>query len=345
VVAIEYREARPLASVVDIASGVERPIAAVPGNLVPMAPVSSDHWVGTWYSSRQPEDLVLFSRSDLAAGRWSPVSLTRVWERTSIRPPDLAAAEDFRWRAADGLEIQGWLYRPAGEAKGTVVYVHGGPTYHIEDRVSAEIQFLAASGFFVLVPNYRGSTGFGLVFREAIKEDGWGGREQDDIRAGIEALMAAGIAERGKVGVTGTSYGGYSSWCAITRYPPELVAAAVPICGMTDLVVDYETTRPDLRPYSEEMMGGSPQQVPERYRDRSPIHSVGDIRGRLLIVQGLQDPNVTPENVRVVREALDVRAIAYEVLTFYDEGHGVYRPHNLKTLFQRMARFFEEAFA
>jgi dipeptidyl aminopeptidase/acylaminoacyl peptidase len=138
VVAIEYREARPLASVVDIASGVEHPIAAVPGNLVPVAPVSSDHWVGTWYSSRQPEDLVLFSRSDLAAGRWSPVSLTRVWERTSIRPPDLAAAEDFRWRAADGLEIQGWLYRPAGEAKGTVVYVHGGPTYHIEDRGPAQ---------------------------------------------------------------------------------------------------------------------------------------------------------------------------------------------------------------
>jgi dipeptidyl aminopeptidase/acylaminoacyl peptidase len=114
---------------------------------------------------------------------------------------------------------------------------------------------------------------------------------------------------------------------------------------MTNLVVDYETTRPDLRPYSEEMMGGSPQQVPERYRERSPIHSVGNIRGRLLIVQGLQDPNVTPENVRVVREALDVRADRLRGAHLDDEGHGVYRPHNLKTLFQRMARFFEEAFA
>ena len=345
VVVVDYREARPVASVLDIERGVEHPIRPVPGNLKPLAPVDADHWVGTWTSSRQPAELVRFSLSDLEAGRWSPLSLTRVWERTRIRPPDLTRAEDFRWRAADGLAIQGWLYRPAGEVRGTVVHVHGGPTYHIEDEVHAGIQFLAASGFNVLVPNYRGSTGFGLAYREAIKEDGWGGREQDDIRAGIEALIAAGIAEPGKVGVTGTSYGGYSSWCAITRYPPELVAAAVPICGMTDLVVDYETTRPDLRPYSAEMMGGSPQQVPERYRERSPIHSVGDIRGRLLIVQGLQDPNVTPENVRVVREALEANRIAYEVLTLNDEGHGVHRPHNLKVLYGRMAGFFEEAFA
>jgi hypothetical protein len=87
-------------------------------------------------------------------------------------------------------------------------------------------------------------------------------------------------------------YGGYSSWCAITRFPKEIVAAAAPICGMTDLVVDYPTTRPDIRPYSEEMMG-SPATAPERYRERSPIHYVDRIEGRLLIVQGANDPNVT----------------------------------------------------
>src|SRR5205807_8447062 len=114
---------------------------------------------------------------------------------------------------------------------------------------------------------------------------------------------AGGIAEPGKVGITGTSYGGYSSWWAITHWPVEIVAAAAPICGMTDLVVDYDTTRPDLRPYSEEMMGGSPAQVPERYRERSPIHFVHQIGGHLLIVQGLRDPNVTPSNLEVVRQA------------------------------------------
>jgi dipeptidyl aminopeptidase/acylaminoacyl peptidase len=158
-------------------------------------------------------------------------------------------------------------------------------------------------------------------------------------------LIQAGIALPGSVGVTGTSYGGYSSWCAITRWPPQIVAAAAPICGMTDLVVDYETTRPDLRPYSEEMMGGRPDQVPERYRERSPLHFVANITGRLLIVQGLQDPNVTPENVRVVRDALDQAGVPYEVLTFEDEGHGIGRPKNQKTLYLRLAEFFREAFA
>ncbi len=245
----------------------------------------------------------------------------------------------------DGLEIQGWLYRPAGQARGTVVYVHGGPSYHSEDLINNEIQFFVRQGFAVLDPNYRGSTGFDLAFREAIKADGWGGREQDDIRAGIEALIAAGIAEPGKVGITGTSYGGYSSWCAITRFPPEIVAASAPVCGMTDLVVDYETTRPDLRPLTEEMMGGTPDQVPELFHERSPIHFVDQIRGHLLIVQGLQDPNVTPENVRAVRGALDKCGVPYRILAFDDEGHGISKPRNQKTLYLRLHQFFEQAFS
>jgi dipeptidyl aminopeptidase/acylaminoacyl peptidase len=113
---------------------------------------------------------------------------------------------------------------------------------------------------------------------------------------------------------------------------------------MTDLVVDYRTTRPDLRPYSEEMMGGTPEQQPERYRERSPIHFVGNIQGELLIVQGMRDPNVTPENVRFVRRALDAAGIRYEVLAFEDEGHGISRPENQRILYQRLAQFFKQAF-
>jgi dipeptidyl aminopeptidase/acylaminoacyl peptidase len=183
-----------------------------------------------------------------------------------------------------------------------------------------------------------------LAFQESIKEDGWGGREQEDVRTGIEALIETGVARPGRVGVTGTSYGGYSAWWAITHYPPDLVAAAAPICGMTDLTVDYHATRPDLRPYSEEMMGGSPEEVPERYHERSPVNFVENIRGGLLIVQGLQDPNVTPENVRVVAQALEHRGISYELLTFEDEGHGISRPENLRTLYPRVADFFKRAF-
>ena len=85
--------------------------------------------------------------------------------------------------------------------------------------------------------------------------------------------------------------------------------------------------------------------VPERYRERSPIHFVGNIRGRVLIVQGLQDPNVTPDNVHAVTEALDKLEIPYELLTSEDEGYGIARPKNLKILYRRMADFFEAAFS
>jgi dipeptidyl aminopeptidase/acylaminoacyl peptidase len=305
--------------------------------------VGKGQWVGRTYGSRQPDDVIRFAPADPDPETFR--SLSRVWERTSLSAEDLAPAQDLSWTSVDGLEIQGWLYRPSGEPRGTVVYVHGGPTYHSQDQINNQIQYLVRQGFNVLDPNYRGSTGFGLPFQEAIKVDGWGGLEQEDIRAGIEALLAAGVAEPGKVGITGTSYGGYSAWCAITRFPAETVAASAPICGMTDLAVDYETTRPDLRPYSEEMMGGSPDQVPERYHDRSPINFVPEIKGRLLIVQGLQDPNVTPENVRTVTKALDKAGQPYEILAFEDEGHGISKPKNQKVLYLRLQQFFEGAFS
>jgi dipeptidyl aminopeptidase/acylaminoacyl peptidase len=297
--------------------------------------------VGRYYSSRQPVDAVRLTLDDPRPETFA--SLSRVWERTPLTGADLAPAEDFRWHSVDGLEVQGWLYRTSHEPQGTVVYVHGGPTSHSQDQINNQIQFLVRQGFHVLDPNYRGSTGFGLAFREAIKAGGWGGLEQEDVRSGIEALIAAGVAEPGRVGVTGTSYGGYSAWCAITRFPPEVVAAAAPICGMTDLVVDYETTRPDLRPYSEEMLGGTPEENPDRYYERSPINFVGDIQGQLLIVQGLQDPNVTPANVETVKAALERAGVPYQLLAFEDEGHGISKPKNQKVLYQRLLAFFESA--
>ena len=339
VVAVEVENAGVRASFLDPETGNETGLPEIPGNLVPLAPVEDEKWLGFYYSAQQPPDLV---RLNPTSGEHK--SLTGLRSFSTLDLDGLTPAEDFRWKSVDGLEIQGWLYK-AQDRTGTVVLIHGGPTSHAEDRFNAQIQYLIWRGFNVLTPNYRGSTGFEVGFQESIKEDGWGGREQEDIRAGIKALIGEGFAEPGKVGVTGTSYGGYSAWWQITHSPPDLVSAAAPICGMTDLIVDYHATRPDLRPYSEEMMGGSPDEVPEIYHERSPIHFVQNIRAPLLIVQGLKDPNVTSDNVDAVVEALEQHNIPYELLTFEDEGHGIARPENLKVLYPRLADFFEKAFA
>lgn len=340
---IEIRAGRVYAALLDLHSGEETPIRAPSGTLMPSHALPGGDWVGFHYSATQPTDIVRFTpRVD---GTLTLVSLSRVWERTPLPRSAFTPAEDLRWTSTDGLEIQGWLYRARSPARGTIVWIHGGPTYHSEDEVNTAIQYLVGQGFNVLDPNYRGSTGNGVSFREAIKEDGWGGREQDDIRTGIEAMIEAGIAEPGRIGVCGVSYGGYSSWCAITRWPRELVAAAAPICGMTDLAADYEATElPHGRLYSEEMMGGAPQEAEELYRQRSPIHRVTGITGQLLIVHGLRDPNVTPVNTELACAALDAAGVGYELLTFDDEGHGVWKRRNRQVLFERLARFFTEAF-
>jgi len=313
-----------------------------PGNLLPIGRAANDAWIGIYYSATSPRALFRFSLDALEPGDLKP--LTNVWEHTRLKPEQLTPAEDFRWVSVDGQEIQGWLYRASPNLERAIVYVHGGPTAHSENNLNAQIQYFVSQGFNVLDVNYRGSTGFNFRFQEAIKEDGWGGREQDDITTGAQALIDAGLAAPNRVGVTGTSYGGYSAWCQITHAPPETIAAAAPICGMTDLVVDFNTTRPDLRPYSEEMIGGTPDEVPEKYHQRSPINFVQDIKGKLLIVQGARDPNVTPENVHEVEARLQEYQIPYLTLVFEDEGHGVIRTSNQAKLYPGLVKFFEQAF-
>jgi len=339
-VVLEYQKARVRPSIIDLTNMEERFLPKIRGSLVPIGPATDEEWVGLYYSSTQPHEIVRFDISNVVVSRFQ--ALTHVWERTVIKREDLIPAEDFEWKAKDGLKIHGWLYRPKTAGEKVIIYVHGGPTYHSEDAINPQIQYFVSRGFNVLDPNYRGSTGYGVEFEDLIRVNGWGSDEQEDIWAGIKALIELGIAEKGKMGITGTSYGGYSSWFAITK-APELVSAAVPICGMTDLVVDYESTRPDLRPYSEEMLGGSPKEVPERYYERSPINFVGQIKGRLMIVQGARDPNVTPKNVEAVRKSLDKKGINYELLFFRDEGHGILKTKNQKILFRKIADFFTKA--
>jgi dipeptidyl aminopeptidase/acylaminoacyl peptidase len=304
----------------------------------PIARISENLWISRYYNSTQPTDLIVHDSSEIHR------SITDVLSKVDYKVDDLARAENYTWTSVDGLKVQGWLYRPEAQAIGTVVMVHGGPTAHSEDVWDMDIQYFVSQGFNVLDPNYRGSSGFGLAYQEAIKETGWGGKEQDDIVEGVKSLINDEIAERGRVGITGTSYGGYSAWFAITHFPRDFFAAAIPVCGMTDLVVDYETTRPDLRGYSEEMMGGSPGEVPERYRNGSPIHYIQNIRADLLIVQGAKDPNVSLENVRAVEKVLQKENVNYEKLVFEDEGHGISRPENQKTLLLRSVEFFKKSF-
>jgi len=341
IVAWVARDARTHSVLIDARTGRVTATPFENEELLLLAPVSGDTWIAQVNATNTPSDLVRVAVPHAEAGPRR--SIARAADRLDGAGRPLARAESVHWTSVDGREIQGWLYRPDGPSRGTIVSIHGGPTWHRGDEFDLEPQAFRAAGFTVLVPNYRGSTGFSLRYQEAIRDTGWGGLEQEDIRTGIEMLLKRGFATPGGVGVTGLSYGGYSTWHAVTHFPRELVAAGVPICGMTDLVMDYERTRPDLRPLTARMMGGTPAEKPELYEERSPIHRADRIEARLLIVQGRQDPNVPPDHVHAIVPRLDEAGVDYEVLWLEDEGHGVSKPENLDLVLSRMIAFFAEA--
>jgi dienelactone hydrolase len=300
-------------------------------SLLPHAALPGGGWLAEAYDADRPHALVVVSADGacrVLAGGYSTFR--------GIAP------QDFRWSGPDGRAMQGWLYRPEGACKGLIGYIHGGPTWHSEDWMNPKIQFWLANGYAVLDPNYRGSTGFGFDHREAVKDDGWGGREQADIREGLMAALATGIP--GPVAVAGNSYGGFSSWFAITRHA-DLVTAAIPMCGMYRLDIDYHATEmPHGRAYSEEMMGGTPEEFPEKYANASPGRFITSIRGHVMVVHGLADSNVGPENTHVAVRELTAAGLPHEVLLFDDEGHGVFRRSNVATYLARTAAFLDSAF-
>jgi len=303
------------------------------GSILPLGSHADGSWIAEAYDAGAPHDIVRLHPD----GRCTIIARL-AHDGHFIRPDTL------HWTSADGTRVQGWLYRPKGQARGHITYVHGGPTWHSEDWTNAKIQFWLSCGYSVLDPNYRGSTGRGMAWRQRVKEDGWGGREQADIRAGTEAVIALGVAQPGRIAVAGNSYGGFSSWYAITRHA-DLVNAAIPMCGMYKLDIDYaETEMPWGKSYSEEMMGGTPEDVPEKYANASPGNFVDNISGRVMAVHGLADTNVGPANTHVAVQDMQAKGIAHEVLLFEDEGHGVTRRSNLARYLAASARFLEGAF-
>jgi len=156
--------------------------------------------------------------------------------------------------------------------------------------------------------------------------------------------LAQGLATKGKIAVAGNSYGGFSSWFAITRFA-DLVNAAIPMCGMYRLDIDYHATEmPHGRAYSEEMMGGTPEELPAKYANASPGNFIANIRGHVMIVHGLADSDVGPENTHTAVRELTAAGIPHEVVLFGDEGHGVFRRNNVASYLEQSLAFMELSF-
>jgi dipeptidyl aminopeptidase/acylaminoacyl peptidase len=237
-----------------------------------------------------------------------------------VVPSTPLTPELHRFPAEDDLGLSGWLYRGAGPTPGPVVlHFHGGPEAQDRPTFNPLYRELVTAGLTVFAPNIRGSSGFGRRF---VNADNLDRRFQaiTDIRATVAYLVGAGIAEPGRVGCMGRSYGGYLTLVALTWYA-ELFAVGVDVCGMADLETFYANTEPWIAEAAYSKYG-HPERDRDLLRALSPIHKLDQVKAAMLVMHGANDTNVPVIEAEQVVDTLKARAVPVDYVLFPDEGHG-----------------------
>lgn len=268
-----------------------------------------------------PAELFTWSEGETAAVR-------RTDSNPGLDKLRFGRQEVVRHKARDGLELEGLLIHPLDEKPGQryplILAVHGGPESHVSHgwitTYSLPGQVAAARGLAVFYPNYRGSTGRGVAFSKLGQGDA-AGKEFDDLIDAVDHLVAGGLVDRAKVGVTGGSYGGYATaWCS-TRYSDRF-AAGVMFVGISDKVSKVGTTDiPDEEYYVHALK--RPWEDWSFLLERSPVFHAGRSRTPLLILHGKDDPRVNVGQSRELFRHLKLRSEAPVRLVLYPgEQHG-----------------------
>ena len=212
--------------------------------------------------------------------------------------------------------------RPARGGHGAgpaVVSLHGGPHAADEDRFSAVRALWVDAGFAVVEVNYRGSTGYGSTWRDAI-EGRPGLTELEDVAAVVDACAAQGIVDPQRTVVEGWSWGGYLALLAAGTQP-ERWAGALAGVPVADYLTAYADEMEQLRAFDRALFGGSPANRPDAYRASSPLTYVDAVTAPVLVLAGENDPRCPIRQVDNYLDALAARGAAYEVSRF-DAGHG-----------------------
>lgn len=234
------------------------------------------------------------------------------------------------WKAPDGTEVGGVLEMPVGAEPGTklplVVAMHGGPTTSSKaglefDPHNGKLYF-SAKGYAVLLPNYRGSTGYGdkFVTQLIAKENEI---EVNDIIAGVEQLVRDGVVDPNRVAVMGWSNGGYLTNCLITRNNlPFKLKAASSGAGILDTIMEWGIN--DEPAYPRVLKKGLPWEVPQTYHSSSPTYGLGRISTPTIIHVGGNDVRCPPEHSRMLYRAMrEYVKVPAELIVYPNEPHGL----------------------
>jgi alpha-beta hydrolase superfamily lysophospholipase len=283
---------------------------------------------------------------------WQPRTVELVdtrtleWEvvdRVPMSGPLAAAPTLDTITARDGLTLTAWRYSPPPtvETIGALVYLHGGPEGQSRPGYSEVFPQLLDAGIAVLTPNVRGSGGFGRSFMHA--DD----RERrfaaiDDVADCVRHLVDNGLADKDRIACAGWSYGGYLTLAALA-FHPELFAAGVSICGMSDLSTFYRNTEAWIAAAAYPKYG-HPISDRDLLDQLSPLLRVDAITAPVLLVHGGNDTNVPVGESAQMAAALRERGRTVRHLVFDDDGHEIAKRENRAVLANAVRDWVSAAF-
>lgn len=257
-------------------------------------------WYGWTHSSTSPE--------------------VRAGGRVVLRPPGPAAPSGVPYSDYDVDGVHGFVAEPPGERPHpTIFFIHGGPTSHDVDAFNPAVQAWVDHGYAVVLVNYRGSTGYGTAWRDAIIGDP-GPTELQDIAKVYDWAIESGLTNPERVILAGGSWGGYLTLLGLGTQPERwsLGIAAVPVA---DWFAEIEDEMEPLRRYDEALFGGRTiAEYPEIYRERSPITYADRLRVPVWISGGANDPRCPIRQIENYVARLDELAKPHEYYRF-ESGH------------------------
>jgi dipeptidyl aminopeptidase/acylaminoacyl peptidase len=272
----------------------------------------------------------------------------RVATVQSLPPRDAAPlgnTEVIAWKAPDGASVEGLLTYPVGYEKGRrvplLVVVHGGPTGVFTQAFTGmpspyPIPVFANRGYAVLRCNVRGSSGYGRKFRYANYRD-WGGGDYRDIIAGVDRVIAIGVADPERLGIMGWSYGGYMTSWVITQ--TERFKAASVGAGVTNLMSFTGTA--DIPGFVPDYFGGEFWDVFDRWRERSAMFHVKGVSTPTLIQHGEEDRRVPVSQGYELYNALVRQKVPTKMVVYPRQPHGIQEPKLLEDAMERNLEWFD----
>ncbi|ODQ95997.1 alpha/beta hydrolase family protein [Mycolicibacterium holsaticum] len=246
--------------------------------------------------------------------------------------------------ARDGLKFSGWLFRPPDgvDPIGAMLFLHGGPEGQGRPGYNEFFPALVEAGITVFLPNVRGSGGFGRTFMHADdKERRFAAI--DDVADAVDFLVEHHHAPADRIACCGWSYGGYLTQAALT-FHPNLFAAGISICGMSDLNTWYRNTEPWIAAAAYPKYG-HPVSDRDLLAALSPLQRVQELVAPLLLVHGANDTNVPPSESQQMFDALRALGRTTEYLVFDDDGHEIDKRENRAVLLKAMSEWLLAAFS